>query len=141
MSWLVGAYMYTEDLESTEYIVFSHDGGNYLGALFGSAAIPMLVMGDPAGRGVPGQGYDAVFFSETEGWSAFTHNTWHATERFDVTLGLRYSTEEKDAGAIMNGAAFGEFVNDPFCAFVPIASLCDNLSYNNKEDESKVTAR
>ena len=139
VSWLVGAYMYTEDLESTEYIVFSHDGGNYLGALFGSAAIPMLVMGDPAGRGVPGQGYDAVFFSETEGWSAFTHNTWHATERFDVTLGLRYSTEEKDAGAIMNGAAFGEFVNDPFCAFVPIASLCDNLSYNNKEDESKVT--
>ena len=139
VSWLVGAYMYTEDLESTEYVVFSHDGGNYLGALFGSAALAPLVMGDPAGRGVPGQGYDAVFFSETEGWSAFTHNTWHATERFDVTLGLRYSTEEKDAGAIMNGAPFGEFVNDPFCAFVPIGSLCDNLSYNNKEDESKLT--
>ena len=96
-------------------------------------------MGDPAGRGVPGQGYDAVFFSDTEGWSAFTHNTWHAAERFDVTLGLRYSTEEKDAGAIINGAPFGESVDDPFCGIVPIASLCDNLSYNNKEDESKVT--
>ena len=139
VSWLVGAYMYTEDLESTEYIVFSHDGGNYLGALFGSAALAPLVMGDPAGRGVPGQGYDAVFFSETEGWSAFTHNTWHVHPRFDVTLGVRYSTEEKDGGAIINGAPFGESIDDPFCRFVPIASLCDNLSYNNKEDESEVT--
>ncbi len=139
LSWLVGAYAYTEDLESTEYIVFSHDGGNYLGALFGAPALAAVVMGDPAGRGVPGQGYDAVFFSETEGWSAFTQNTWRATERFDVTLGLRYSTEEKDAGAIINGAPFGETVDDPFCGIVPIASLCDNLSYNNKEDESEVT--
>ena len=139
LSWLVGAYAYTEDLESTEYIVFSHDGGNYLGALFGAPALAAVVMGDPAGRGVPGQGYDAVFFSETEGWSAFTQNSWRATERFDVTLGLRYSTEEKDAGAIINGAPFGETVDDPFCGIVPIASLCDNLSYNNKEDESEVT--
>ncbi len=139
VSWLFGAYMYTEDLRSTEYIVFSHDGGNYLGALFGAPALAAVVMGDPAGRGVPGQGYDAVFFSETEGWSAFTHNTWHTSERFDITLGLRYSTEEKDAGAIINGAPLGESVDDPFCAIVPIGSLCDNLSYNNKEDESEVT--
>ena len=139
VSWLFGAYMYTEDLRSTEYIVFSHDGGNYLGALFGAPALAAVVMGDPAGRGVPGQGYDAVFFSETEGWSAFTHNTWHTSERFDITLGVRYSTEEKDAGAIINGAPLGESIDDPFCAIVPIGSLCDNLSYNNKEDESEVT--
>ena len=55
-------------------------------------------MGDPAGRGVPGQGYDALFFSETVGWSVFTHNTWQATDAFDVTVGVRYSWEEKDAG-------------------------------------------
>ncbi|MYE81724.1 MAG: TonB-dependent receptor, partial [Gammaproteobacteria bacterium] len=139
VSWLVGAYMYTEDLESDEYIVFSNDGGTYLATLFGAPPLAAVVMGDPSGRGVPGQGYDAVFFSETEGWSAFTHNTWHATERFDVTLGLRYSSEEKDAGAIINGAPFGQSVDDPFCGIVPIASLCDNLSYNNKEEESEVT--
>ncbi|MDE0350578.1 MAG: TonB-dependent receptor [Gammaproteobacteria bacterium] len=139
VSWLVGAYMYTEELESDEYIVFSNDGGTYLATLFGAPPLAAVVMGDPAGRGVPGQGYDALFFSDTEGWSAFTHNVWHATERFDVTLGLRYSTEEKDAGAIINGAPFGESVSDPFCGIVPIASLCDNLSYNNKEDESEVT--
>ena len=141
LSWLVGAYMYTEDLESTEYIVFSHDGGNYVAALFGNPAFAPLFMGDPAGRGVPGQGYDAVFFSETEGWSAFTHNTWHAHPQFDITVGLRYSTEEKDAGAIMNGAPVGESIDDPFCGpfGAILQSLCDNVSYNNTEDESEVT--
>ena len=143
LSWLFGAYIYTEDMESTEQIVFSHHGGNYVGALFGNPAIAPLFMGDPAGRGVPGQGVDALYFSEAKGWSLFTHNTWHASAALDLTLGLRYSTEEKDAGAIVNGAAFGEFVNDPFCmAFEGVPtffSLCDNLSYNNQADESKVT--
>ena len=143
LSWLFGAYIYSEDMESTEQIVFSHHGGNYVGALFGDPAIAPLFMGDPAGRGVPGQGVDALYFSEAKGWSLFTHNTWHASAALDLTLGLRYSTEEKDAGAIVNGAAFGEFVNDPFCmAFEGVPtffSLCDNLSYNNQADESKVT--
>ena len=143
LSWLVGGYVYTEDLDSTEYIVLSNDGGAYIGFLFGNPAVAPLFQGDPAGRGVPGQGYDALFFSDTEGWSLFTHNTWHASDVFDVTLGLRYSWEEKDAGAIINGAPFGEAINDPFC--IPFGgisaffSLCDNLSYNNKKSENKLT--
>ena len=142
-SWLAGAYIYTEEMESDEQVVFSHHGGNYVGALFGDPAVAPLFMGDPAGRGVPGQGFDALYFSEAKGWSLFTHNTWHASPVLDLTLGLRYSTEEKDAGSIINGAPFGEFVNDPFC--IPFGgipsffSLCDNLSYNNQADESKVT--
>ena len=143
LSWLVGGYVYTEDLKSDEYIVLSNDGGAYIGFLFGNPAVAPLFMGDPAGRGVPGQGYDALFFSDTKGWSLFTHNTWHASDVVDVTLGLRYSWEEKDAGAIINGAPFGEAINDPFC--IPFGgisaffSLCDNLSYNNQEDESQLT--
>ena len=140
-SWLAGAYFYTEDLDSDEYIVLSHDGGAYLAALFGNPAFAPLFMGDPAGRGVPGQGYDALFFSESVGWSLFTHNTWRATPVLDVTLGLRYSWEEKDAGAIINGAAFGEVVDDPFCVPFggPLGALCDNASYNNKKSESALT--
>ena len=142
-SWLVGTYVYTEEMESDEYVVFSHRGGDYVGALFGNPAIAPLFMGDPAGRGVPGQGYDALYFSEAKGRSVFTHNTWHASPVLNLTAGVRYSTEEKDAGSIINGAPFGEFVNDPLC--IPFGgipaffSLCDNLSYNNQADESKVT--
>ncbi|MCY4093651.1 MAG: TonB-dependent receptor [Gammaproteobacteria bacterium] len=141
--WLVGAYLYTEDLESDEYIVLSTNGGNYIGLLFGNPAVAPLFMGDPAGRGVPGQGYDAVYFSDTRGWALFTHDVWHVNPSLDVTFGLRYSWEEKDAGAVINGAPYGELINDPFCnTFGGISaffSLCDNLSWNNVEAESALT--
>ena len=138
-SWLVGAYVYTEDLESDEIVAMSHDGPTYLSLAIGAPQTAPLFMGDPAGRGVPAQGYDALYFSESEGWSLFTHNTWHLNPSVDVTAGLRYSSEKKDAGAIINGAPFGEAIDDPFCAFVPIGSLCDNASYNNSETEDEVT--
>lgn len=143
MDWLVGAYFYTEDLESDEYIVLSTNGGNYIGILFGNPAVAPVFMGDPAGRGVPGQGYDAVYFSDTRGWALFTHDVWEVNPSLDVTFGLRYSWEEKDAGAVINGAPYGELINDPFCAiFGSISaffSLCDNLSWNNVEAESALT--
>ena len=142
-SWLAGAYVYTEDLTSDEYIVLSDDGPAYLSLLFtgGASATSLapIFAGDPAGRGVPGQGYDADYFTETEGWSVFTHNTWHVNEKMDLTLGVRYSWEEKDAGAVINGAAVGTSIDDPFCGAIPIPSLCDNASWANKEDENEVT--
>lgn len=144
-SWLVGAYYYTEDLDSDEMIVLGSQGPEFVSRLVGAgtALIPVF-SGNPAGRvntgGVPNQGYDAVYFSETEGWSIFTHNTWHATDKMDVTFGLRYSDEEKEAGGVFNGAPFfGDPIDDPFCGVVPIASLCDNQSWTNKESEDETT--
>ena len=138
-TWLVGAYFYTEELESDEIIGFAADGATYLATIIGAPQVAPLLGGDPAGRGIPGQGYDAVYFSDTKGWSLFSHEAWKVGENAELVLGLRYSTEEKDAGAIINGAPYGESISDPFCAFVPIASLCDNASYNNVADESKLT--
>lgn len=139
LAWLVGAYFYTEDLESDEIIGFASNGAIYLATIIGAPQVAPLLDGDPAGRGIPGQGYDAVYFSETKGWSLFSHDSWKVDEDLEIVLGLRYSTEEKDAGAIINGAPFGEVVSDPFCAFVPVGTLCDNASYNNTADESKLT--
>ena len=139
LSWLVGAYFYTEELESDEVIGFAANGATYLATIIGAPQVAPLLDGDPAGRGIPGQGYDAVYFSDTTGWSLFSHDVWRVSESAEVVLGLRYSNEEKDAGAIINGAPFGESISDPFCAFVPLDSLCDNASYNNAADESKLT--
>ena len=139
LAWLVGAYFYTEELVSDEIIGFAEDGATYLATIIGTPQVAPLLDGDPAGRGIPGQGYDAVFFSDTEGWSVFSHDVWKVNETMELVAGLRYSTEEKDAGAIINGAPFGESISDPFCTFVPIGSLCDNASYNNTADESKLT--
>ena len=139
LAWLVGAYFYTEELESDEIIGFASNGATYLATLIGAPQVAPLLDGDPAGRGIPGQGYDAVYFSDTSGWSLFSHDAWQVNETAEIVLGLRYSSEEKDAGAIINGAPFGQSVSDPFCAFVPIGSLCDNASYQNAADESKLT--
>lgn len=145
LDWLFGFYFYTEDLDSDEMIVLGDDGPAYLSRLLGAgdALIPVFA-GNPAGRvntgGVPQQGYDAVYFSETEGWSFFTHNTWHVTDKSDFTLGIRYSDEEKKAGGVFNGApVWGDPIDDPFCGAVPIASLCDNQSWTNKESEDEIT--
>ncbi|MCE2424726.1 MAG: TonB-dependent receptor [Pseudomonadales bacterium] len=139
LAWLVGAYFYTEELKSDEIIGFAEDGAIYLATIIGAPQVAPLLDGDPAGRGIPGQGYDALFFSDTEGWSLFSHDAWKVSETTEIVLGLRYSSEEKNAGAIINGAPFGESVSDPFCAFVPISSLCDNASYDNTAEESKLT--
>ena len=143
VDWLFGAYVYTEDLVSDEVIALSVDGPAYVSQLImglGNNALAPFFEGDPAGRGLPAQGYDAIYASDTKGWSVFTHNTWHATSVFDLTLGLRYSWEEKDATSIINGAPIGGTpIDDPFCAAIPIGSLCDNQSWSKKEDESELT--
>ncbi len=146
LDWLFGAYFFTEDLDSDEMVVMGSQGPAYLSAVLGAgtALIPVL-SGNPAGRvnssgQTPNQGYDAVYFSETEGWSLFSHGTWHATDRFDVTLGLRYNDEEKTAGAVINGApVWGTPIDDPFCGPVPIPSLCDNSSWTNSQAEDALT--
>ena len=40
---------------------------------------------------------------ESEVKAIFTHNVWHITEQFNLTLGLRYTEEEKDGTGIVNG--------------------------------------
>lgn len=146
IDWLFGAYYYTEDLETDEQIVLGSQGPTYLSLIFGAgtALIPAF-SGNPAGRvsstgQVPNQGYDAVYGTDTKGWSVFSHNTLHISDRMDFTFGLRYSDEEKDAFSIINGAApWSTPIDDPFCAVVPIGSLCDNSSYTNKESDDQMT--
>lgn len=54
LAWLVGAYFYTEDLESDEIIGFASNGAIYLATIIGAPQVAPLLDGDPAGRGIPG---------------------------------------------------------------------------------------
>jgi outer membrane receptor protein involved in Fe transport len=42
-----------------------------------------------------GQGYEDVYDQDSTSYAIFTNNTWHVTEQFDITLGLRYTMDEK----------------------------------------------
>lgn len=44
---------------------------------------------------VVGQAFDDDYTQESTSIAFFTNNTWHVTDAFDVTLGLRYTMDEK----------------------------------------------
>ncbi|HWW12113.1 MAG TPA: TonB-dependent receptor [Brevundimonas sp.] len=46
-----------------------------------------------------GQGYADVYDQESTSFALFTNNTWHVTDQFDLTLGLRYTMDDKSLDA------------------------------------------
>jgi len=103
IDWMAGFYFVDEQLRFRDAIRVGAAYEGYVnGLLFG-------VTGDPARNlsfytGLPS---GSVFLDgdgvqrdnwrqDTESWALFTHNTWNITDRLDLTLGLRYTDEEKD---------------------------------------------
>jgi iron complex outermembrane receptor protein len=46
-----------------------------------------------------GQGYADTYDQESTSYAIFTNNTWHVTDQFDLTLGLRYTMDDKSLDA------------------------------------------
>lgn len=42
-----------------------------------------------------GQGFEDNYDQESTSFALFTNNSWHVTEQFDITLGLRYTLDDK----------------------------------------------
>jgi outer membrane receptor protein involved in Fe transport len=98
---------------------------------------------------IVGQGVEDNYDQESTSFAVFTNNSWHVTDAFDITLGLRYTLDDKTldaqqrnvngngatcAAALGNAAAIGAVLgaaNTPtilgnFC--LPWA----NAAYNNR---------
>ncbi|MBV1877149.1 MAG: TonB-dependent receptor [Pseudomonadales bacterium] len=143
--FFVGAYIYSEDLYSDEVITFASAGPAYIATLNRGAAPASTWEGNPSGRreldgNERNQGYDGVYETETTGWSLFTHDVWHTTDKLAFTLGVRFSHEKKEGGGIINGAAPGTAINDPFCAVRPSpGSWCNNNSFDVTIEDDEFT--
>ena len=130
IDWMVGAFYSDEDLERHDQYVFGEDYEAYIGAAaLGSIArivaqgvadgrypagsvvdtsspfgFVSAVTGLPAGTNFTGDAADDVYNQNAKSMSLFTNNTWHATDALDLTLGLRYTHEEKELrSAYLNG--------------------------------------
>ena len=74
----------------------------------GGAVVPTATA---SGQGFTvGQGYADTYEQESTSIALFTNNTWHVTDQFDLTLGLRYTMDDKSLDGIQdnvgtNGAA------------------------------------
>jgi iron complex outermembrane recepter protein len=112
IDWLVGLFYVDEDLERNESYRVGNAYEPYLSIGLLSSVNPALgqlpnaatFYADATGR-APGTvfaGYAAQDRHEQNAKSLalFTNNTWHATDALDLTLGLRYTREDKELTSV-----------------------------------------
>lgn len=101
VDWLVGFFYVDEELEVNDAIRTGQHYEPYFNAIIGAGtggALDLSIMtGLPPGSVFPaGAGVVSDHFrQDSRSWALFTHNIWHINERFDLTLGLRYTDERK----------------------------------------------
>ncbi|MGZ9113293.1 MAG: TonB-dependent receptor, partial [Brevundimonas sp.] len=120
------------------------------GCLATGGASPVGVL-QPTGPGfIVGQGVEDVYYQDTTSFAVFTNNSWHVTDQFDVTLGLRYTLDEKSlsasqrnvngnggtcAAVASNQVALATAFGSAATAGAVIGNIClpwANFAYNNR---------
>ncbi|MEO6517618.1 MAG: TonB-dependent receptor [Pseudoxanthomonas sp.] len=119
VDWMVGAFYSDEDLERNDQYVFGKDYEAYLGYAVLYRVNTLLqepdrggmgatvdymnnyeqfvsqATGLPQGSAFVGDASDDSYKQNAKSASLFTNNTFHATDKFDITVGARYTREEK----------------------------------------------
>ncbi len=120
--WLIGGFYANEDLSRDDSYFLGSDYNAYQSLLF-TATVPAALGGpnpgriqcftDPTGFNplcaaglappnafapthIVGQGVDDHYSQSSETFAIFTNNTWRVTDAFELTLGLRWTNDEKD---------------------------------------------
>lgn len=108
LDWMVGLYYSDEDLKRNETYRIGSAYEPYLSIALLSLVNPALgqhptaarflseATGRPFGTVFAGFGADDKYQQNAKSAAIFTNNTWHATDALDLTLGLRYTREEKE---------------------------------------------
>lgn len=91
IDWLAGIYLATEEIDSLYGYRIGDDLAAWFNARFASDALTDVL---PAGAGSNTQ-----FDQTTTSYSAFTHNIIDLSERLSLTLGGRYTVDEKEVDA------------------------------------------
>lgn len=108
LDWMFGLFYSDEDLSRTESYRVGTDYERYLSKGLLALINPALefhptaqtfladATGRAAGTVFTGLGALDHYKQNAKSLALFTNNTWHATDALDVTVGLRYTREEKD---------------------------------------------
>ena len=120
--WMVGMFYSDEDLTRNDSYRVGAAYEPYLSTLVGSQVLGGLaaqlapagitvdtsnpavfmsqVSGRPFGSNFAGLGALDRYKQNANSLGLFTNNTWHATDALDLTLGLRYTSEEKELASV-----------------------------------------
>jgi hypothetical protein len=100
LEWMVGAFYAGENLDSDLNLLYGADFETYYSLVLSAGMAPTLVnilTGRPAQTAYPtGAGYQDRFEQRSDSFAVFTNETFHFTERLHGTIGLRYTSEQKD---------------------------------------------
>jgi outer membrane receptor protein involved in Fe transport len=105
VDWLVGLYYLNEKLDVLDAVRTGNAYEPYANGLIQSGGGPAnalsLFTGLPVGSVfVDGDGaISDDFQQDTDSWAVFTHNIWNLSDSSRITLGLRYTAEDKDLDA------------------------------------------
>ena len=111
LNWLVGGFYAHEELHHNFNLLYGTDFEPYLSLLLSQGASPQFISsltGLPYGASYPaGQG-DVDTYRQTDDTAAlFTNETYKVTDKFEITVGLRYTQDAKDLNSLTsntNGA-------------------------------------
>jgi outer membrane receptor protein involved in Fe transport len=92
VDWLAGLYYAREDIDARYGYRIGNDLGDWFDARFGTDTFAALLPG--------GFGSNTQFNQTTTSYSAFTHNIIALNDRTNLTLGGRYTVDEKEVDAI-----------------------------------------
>ena len=106
--WLVGGFLFDQTIEANDTLVLGTQGRAYGDSVLQALSAGALnfvalegLFGLPAGSiYANGSGTRNEFDYETTGFAIFGQGTWYFNDRWSVTLGLRYSDEEKENSAV-----------------------------------------
>ena len=95
LDWILGAFYFREQAQDTQDVPFYQ---------------PVIAQPDGSFVRIPG-GFSFTSFidQETESYAAYGQGTWHFTDAWSATAGLRYTDEEKTLDSALDGA----FVRPP----------------------------
>jgi len=108
VNWLVGAFYSREDLNSrVRTITFGTQFEPFLSGLLGGQ-LPLFT-GQPATGQVfrPGQGQNDTYAQEQEGFALFTNNSIQVTDALELTIGARYTWEDKSLNSFWSNSDGG----------------------------------
>jgi len=104
LDWLVGAFLADEKLDNEANFNYGNDYEQYMGRLLSRSGanpagianfVALLLNRAPNTSFVGGQGLHDTYNQRATTMAGFTNNSWHVTDAFDITVGLRYSIDKK----------------------------------------------
>ncbi len=97
LNYMVGGFYSDEQIDQTQQFALGADFDRNFGAFLGAAAGP-LPLQTFVGVSPNGTSTTNRFQQDAKSYAIFTHNSYEITDGLELTLGARYSWEEKSGG-------------------------------------------